>query len=658
MKSSSFAVIFYPFRLSQQAISADGQLPFILPFPNQDIPMKRISRLLSCSILAIWLGLYSPVVQAQDVITIDYKTQRFIGDVSQLDRGKYFTFHGFFGANSTDPDLIHFRSTYNLSTDYSGSRRFWSPMHKVDNDLSGKLPKIKDQYDGVRAVDGTIATGKLNSLMHDPDLDYAEVDISKRSKQVATYVAQNFKDEWDDVPTFYEPLNEPMVHANDFYPGKWNKAKTDQVIAKICAFHRDMGAAIHALPELSNMKIIGYASAYPSFEKNNFDLWKKRYKKFIEVAGPEMDGFSVHLYDGVGLNNSGGRRSGSNAEAIMDLIEAYSFEELGVVKPLAITEYGRLVKSQPGWKPGGKVSNYEPVENSQAVRSQIHMVMNFMERADNMMIAVPFSVAKSDPYKQKFSRAALWVKERDGSYKLTERRFFFEMWKDVQGKRVQIHSSNIDIQTQAFVNGNKLHVVLNNLNDATQTMDLKLVDVEGLQQVDIKRLKIFVDKVPSFTTSSSATAPSNISLEYGETAVLTYTFGTDVAFDKSIRSQKYYATSTLKPIAADTEISFTIKGVRKGAGTATLRVGVGRKLEANLQPTITVNGQPVNYSGDVIRGYDQNNRSSFFGTMEIPVDMSLLKKGANTITVKFPDDGGHVTSMILQVNTYGEAVVR
>ncbi|WNJ20430.1 T9SS type A sorting domain-containing protein [Pontibacter sp. G13] len=616
--------------------------------------MRRITFLFACALLCVGIFVHPRTAQAQGTVTIDHKTQRYIDGVSQLDRGKYINFHGFFGNGSTDSDLVSFRNTYNVASTNVGSRRFWSPLNKVDDDAAGTIPSVTDKYNGTRTVDGTVATGKLNSLMHDPNVDYSVTDISQRSLDVAAYIAQSFKDEWDDVPTFYEPLNEPMVHANEFYPQNANSTQTDIIITKICEFYRDMGSALHAVPELSNMQMIGYASAYPQFENNDFDLFTRRYKKYIDIAGADMDGFSLHLYDGVGLNNSGGRRSGSNAEAIMDLVEAYSFEELGVVKPLAITEYGRLVESQPGWVAGGSVSNYEAVENSQALRSQNHMVMSFMERAGNMMISIPFSVGKSNPYNDKFSRAALWIEQTNGSYALTERRYFFEMWKDVQGDRVSINSSNIDVQTQAFVNGNKLYVVLNNLNDATQTVSLNMVDQTGLQTVQTKRLKVFTNAVPQFTTSSSSSAPSSLSIAYGETVVLTYTFGSNVSFTNDINSQKYYATSTLKPITANTDVTFTINGVSKGSGsgTATLRVGVGRNLGANLAPTVKVNGQTVTYSGDVIRGYDQSNRSRFFGILEIPVDMSLLNSGTNTVKVQFPDGGGHVSSVILQVEAY------
>ncbi|WNJ20428.1 T9SS type A sorting domain-containing protein [Pontibacter sp. G13] len=620
--------------------------------------MKRLPHLMLILIMAVGAVSLPKTTSAQGTVTIAPKTQRFIGGVSRLDRSKYITFHGYFGANSTDPELVSFRNTYNLAAGYDGGRRAWSPLNKTDDDLAGTIPNVQDKYEGIRSVDGTVATGRADLLMHNPNIDYSTTDITQRIAVVTDYVARSFKDEWDDCPTFYEPFNEPMIKAPDFYPGGFNTAKNDIIITRICEFHREMGAAIHAYPELQNIQMIGYASAYPEFEKDDFTLWQKRYKKFIDIAGPEMDGFSIHLYDGVGVNNSGGRRSGSNMEALLDMIEAYSFEKLGVVKPIAVTEFGRLVESQPGWVEGGTVGNYEPVENSQAVRSQNHMVMSFMERAGNMSVAIPFSVGKTNPFNDKFSRASLWVEQPDGSYLLTQRRFYYEIWKDVAGDRVEVQSSNIDVQTQAFVSGEKLYLVLNNLNDSTQTVNLNLLTSSGLQEVHTKRLKIFVDQIPQLTESTDSIAPSNLTINYGETVVLTYTYDSPIEFDRSIQGQKYYANLTLKPISANTNVAFTIEDVETDtAGYAFLRVGVGRAHGLSLNPTVTINGQSVSYTGDIIKGYDQNTRTAFFGILEIPVDLGVLQTGANAVNIQFPDGGGHISSVSLQVRTYGEPVI-
>lgn len=610
--------------------------------------MNKQSLVVVVSLLCLVMC-HPTLLLAQGTISIDHKTQRFIGDVSALDRSKYLTGHLLF--NSPDADFNAFKSAYNIDPGYIGSRQFWSPLGKVKN---GNIPtNVPNKFNGVRVVTkGLVGTGRAGVLMHDETVDYSTVDVSAFSKQLAAYAAQSYKDEWSPMQEFIEPFNEPMVHARDFYPENFNKEKNDSIITHICLFHRDLGQAIHAVPELANLKMMGYASAFPEFEQNGFDLWNRRYKKFIDLAGADVDVFSVHLYDGSGINNTGGRRSGSNAEAILDIIEAYSFIALDTVKPIAVTEYGRLVLSQPGW-PGSGISNYEPVENSQAVRSQIHMVMNFMERGDLMATTIPFSVGKSDPLTDKFSRAALFIEQSDGSYELTERKLFYEIWKDVKGDRVLIHSTNIDVQTQAFVDGNNVYVVLNNLNDATQTVSLDLLSQEGLQEVGVKRVKIYTDKIPALTEETLNTAPASISLEYGETAVLTYQFDAPITFENEVRSHKYYATTYLAPIVANTTASFTFEDVDLGAsnGFATLRLGIGRELGKSVMPTIRINDQVVNITRDIIRGYDQHNRNQFFGVLEIPIEIRFLSAGTNTVQVAFPDNGGHISSAILQVQT-------
>lgn len=607
--------------------------------------MKR-NLLSEVFLLIIGLLSLNNVIYAQGEITVDYKTQRFVENESTFDRSKYIQAHFWFGDDS-DQDFVDFKTQYNLDTDYVGSRRFWSPLGTVKN---GIIPTVKDNYDGVRSVVPSIATGKPKSLFHDETVDYSVTDISTFSKDVADFTAQSFKDEWSPVPTIFEPFNEPMVHADEFYPGNATQTKTDAVITKMCEFLKDVGQSVHAVPELANMKVAGYASAWPEFENGDFSNWDTRYKKFIDIAGADMDILSVHLYDGTGLNNSGGRRSGSNSEAILDMIEAYSYITLGEVKPIAITEYGRLVANQPNWTSSNGESNYEPVENAQAVRSQLHMVMNFIERGGKMVTAIPFSTGKNEPTAE-YSKAGLWTKNASDEWELTPRKYFFEIWKNVKGRRVSIESSNIDVQAQAFANGKQIYVVLNNLNDNTQTVDLNVLDLTGVDYVNVKRLKTFVDKVPEFTSVNESTAPANISLDYGETVVLTYHLNTSIPTDYQEYSTKYYASKYLQPIAANTDNVFTFDNVELGSGrgATVLRIGIGRDQGANLTPTVIVNGTTIDTSGDLIRGYDQNNRTRFFGLLEIPVDTQYLKEGTNTVKVKFSDAGGHISSAILQV---------
>ncbi|MEM6757740.1 MAG: hypothetical protein AAF586_11280, partial [Planctomycetota bacterium] len=45
-------------------------------------------------------------------------------------------------------------------------------------------------------------------------------------------------------------------------------------------------------------------------------------------------------------------------------------------------------------------------------------------------------------------------------------------------------------------------------------------------------------------------------------------------------------------------------------------------------------------------GYDQANRSDFFGTITIPLPAEVLEP-TTTVSVTFPDDGGRVSTMVL-----------
>lgn len=582
---------------------------------------------------------------SQGTVTVDPNIKRYVGDISKFQREKYFNVHGRF--KKEDDDLNSFISRYKLDSDFKGSRSFYNPIVKVKK---GVFPKIRTKHKGVRKVKNWVDSGKLQRFFYEEDkVDYSVIDLSDYSKKMAQYVADAYAKQEDIVPKYFEPFNEPMVHAHEFYPkkkGKYNREKIDVIANKICQYHLDVAKSIHEIPELRNMNVIGFASAFPEFESKNFSLWNSRYKKFIDIAGEELDGFSIHLYDGRGhVNNAGGRRSGSNTEAILDLIEAYSYKALNKVKPVSITEYGRLVSNQPGF-PG--VSNYEPIENSQAVRSQIHMLMNFIERGNDIGITIPFSTGKNKP-EFKYSKAGLWTTNGSEIWELTPRKYFFEIWKDVKGDRVYFNSSNVDVQTQAFVDGKKLYVVLNSLNDDLQKVDLNILNLKNIKKLEVKRLNIFKDKVPELATKKLKKAPSNIEIAYGETIVLTYVFKEKVEFNNSIYAKKYYTKKYMQPIKANSAIEFEFENVKTGKGHAVLRLGVGRDNKASLLPIIKINGKQVDVTGDLIRGYNQHNRRQFFGTLEIPFDISLLKNGKNKVEASFKDNGGHISSTILSL---------
>ncbi len=604
---------------------------------------------------------------AKATVTVDPTTQRYFGDESTFDRAKFVRFHDL--KMEADAEYDKLKRDYNFPSDYIGGRRFYYPIAKCKG---GNVPATtKRQYEGVRDVYDYVATASPGSLFYDKTLNYAEVDFMPYIKSVSKYVAAALRDEWEYVPKYLEPFNEPMVHAPDFcksVKGAEKKSAIAAVQTYVCHYHNELAKAVKSTPELKNVKMMGYGSAFPEFEANNFGLWDVRFRQFIDIVGDNIDILTFHLYDGSGINNQGGRRSGSNLEAIMDMLQTYSFIRCGAPKQMAITEYGRLVPNRPEWEqqsgakgnahaeggPRQKVteSNYDPVTNSQAVRSQLHMVTAFMNRQNELEYTIPFTIGKA-PLTAMYCKSSLWVKQPDGSYEYSNRRFFFEMLKDLQGDNIDVTSSNIDIQTLALADGKELHLMLNNLYDTPCEVALDIAPVANeITSVSIKTLKVFADKEPLCEEKRYKSAPKSISLDYGETAIVTYTYKKSLKYNNMIVRNKYFSKDYLQKIAVGGVNTFKFESLPNvKSGRVILRLGVNREHTLPIEPKqLKVNGVVVKIEGDVVKGYAQESRKQFFGSLEIPVDVALLKEGANVVEVSYGESGGFVTTAILQVD--------
>nr|AAK62852.1 MS130, putative beta-agarase [Microscilla sp. PRE1] len=400
------------------------------------------------------------------------------------------------------------------------------------------------------------------------------------------------------------------------------------------------------------MKVIGYSSAWPSLELWNFQHWNSRMKMFMDVTGEPMDGFATHFYDGINIAGQDTKRSGSNSEAILDMIEAYSYIKWGEVKPHAITEYGGIEKGYP--------AEYSDVKSIQSVRSMNRLMMNLMEREDDLMISIPFIGDKAlwhltaannyQPYGSVlFIPTNLGEPHPDG-WEYSARILFFDLWKGVKGKRLHLNSTNPDVQVQAFLDETKIYVVLNNLSEKTINSDLSFKNVGENYGADKRSLMVYPDQDTEYVEEHISTLPESVSLRAGETIVYVITTKEVADFDNSITRKKYYSTNYLEPIKANKAIEFSYNGVETGTGYAKLRMSTGRKHNVSKQPTVIVNGKDVSVPANW-KGYDQANREDFFGMIEIPVPMSYITENTS-VKVTFPDNGGHVASMILETEKF------
>lgn len=584
-------------------------------------------------ILILQVSIYKLKAQ-ETIVQIDLNCERFLGDISQLDRTKYFSIHD----SGTDTEQAALRNDYNVT----GGRQFWGPFARAKQ-LTGQVgvyPADKAGNNNLREVQkGFVSTH------HPRDAFVDGIDVIKAGDWAAEYFLDYVNN--GDAQEFIEVMNEPFVHADDFYDG-WNVAENNRIKLQMAQMYNEVGKRIHDTPALDNLKVIGYSSAWPSMELNDFGHWNENMKMFMDTAGENMFGFSTHLYDGINVTGQDTKRSGSNSEAILDLIENYSYVKWGIIKPHAITEYGAIEK--------GYGDNYSDIASAQTLISINHILFNLLDRQDNLVNSIPFITGKAtwhinaannyQPY-----QAVLWKPTNIGAptpagWEYTPRINFYELWKEVKGKRVLNKSNNPDVQTQAFVNGNKMFLALNNLDEVEQTVNLTMLSsLSDLVDVRIKALKIYTNALPEMTDVTTTEAPNDIVLIKDETVVLEYTFSNPVAFDNAIRTKRYYAVNHLQPINANSPIPYSFNNVSLGGGYASLRMSIGRKHNVSKKPIIKINDKIIEVP-DNWKGYDQANRDDFFGMIEIPFSSLLLKEN-NTVTVEFPDNGGRISSLIL-----------
>ncbi|GAB3649833.1 hypothetical protein GCM10028791_16110 [Echinicola sediminis] len=575
----------------------------------------------------------------QSLVEFDPTCQRFINEVTTLDRSKYFTIH----SSGYDAEHTALYEQYNVGQ----GRGFWAAFSAAKQ-KTGKVaeyPAFKTGDNSLRPVSRKIGTEHPYNTFVDG------MDTEKAADWAVNYFTHWVSEQ--ERPEFFEVMNEPFVHAKDFYEGGWNNDENIRIKRQMAKLYGKVGEKFDQSPALANMKVIGYSSAWPSLELQDFGHWEENMKMFMDVAGAHMDAFATHLYDGVNVEGQDNKRSGSNSEAILDLIENYSYIKWNTVKPHAISEYGAIEK--------GYGENYSDLASVQTVRSINHILFGLLEREDLMEISIPFITGKAlwhineannyQPY-----QAVLWKPTNIGeptpaAWEYTPRITFYELWKNVKGERIWIKSDNPDVQAQAFLDGNMLYLAFNNLDEQSQGFQLEGYDVPDVSQITVKRLKIYPDKAHEMIIEQWDDLPPSLSLVAGETVVLEVNLKEIPSLENTVVSKKYYPENYLEPILANTPISYSFDGVeKKPDGYAVLRMSIGRKHDKSKQPTVKVNDKIVQVP-DNWKGYDQSNRDDFFGMIEIPVPYAFLQ-AQNQVEVTFPDSQGHISSMILQVHGF------
>ena len=461
------------------------------------------------------------------------------------------------------------------------------------------------------------------------------------------YISEFHGKNGQQIPAWVEIINEPAYESlggpNDY----------SNSIEEIAIFHNEAATAIRK--QTPNVKIGGYTTAFPNFEMGNFQRWHNRWKLFMDLAGNQMDFWSIHLYDFPSIHNGKKElRSGSNMEATLDMLDHYSLLSFDEAKPIIVSEYGAQMHdyAKEQWSP------YRDWLHLKASNAQL---MSFLERPNSIASAINFIIVKAEwgykngiPYNHRLMRKENEPHSYTGKWVYTDMVKFYKLWQNVKGKRIRTTSKDPDIQIDAYTEGSKAYVILNNLNFEDTRINLNIIDTYNTTIINLNKKHLTLqNNRPILLDEDIDTDTNMLTLGAESTIVLEYTFSKKLILDEESKETKYYATTYLNDIIANQIISFDVNGLElNDFGEAFLRVGMGRDHGKNLQPVINFNGVNIEVPDDW-RGYDQADRSSFFGVLEIPVPFDLLQNN-NQIEISFPDSGGKVSSLSVQLFNFSE----
>ncbi|WP_010181953.1 carbohydrate-binding protein [Aquimarina agarilytica] len=610
--------------------------------------------------LAVTTGLKA---QNPKKVTIDLENKRFIGNISNLDRTRYFNMHESYFSNEFNSNNISKEILDNL--DVGRARAASGPGRKTirKNGKVSSYPNASVGKTGGQSIRNAwmnrVGIAEFNKrktsdviLVDAPkEIFLPNGDYKKAAKFAENYIKSAFN---GVIPKYYEIMNEPFVHARDF--GK----NTSQVVAQMSELHKAMADHLHkVLPETL---VGGYSSAFPQMEAGNpmFRHWNVNQKKFMDITNNSMDFYATHIYDGANIVGSDQRRQGSNMEAILDLIEAYSQDKFGEVKPHLISEFGRTERP---WirNSQGVVSPYTESRDGEIIQSINAMLMQLFEKPDRLLKAVPFIVSKSNWFYDVNNNPnnhpypwALLPRLKNGNYTYTHLRKFYELWKDVTGHRVIAETNDPDILAQVFVDKSKAYVAIHNMDGANRSIQLDFLQNTNVSSVTTRSFFTDNNGIPKLNITKANSLPNKISVRKDGTTLLVLNLNKAPNSKYTTRENVYYPTrnknksNVLRTIKANEEYTYRFDNILtdNGKGISKLRVSFGRENKASKKPKVVINGTLIETPQDW-KGDDQKERDRWFGMVEIPFKSALLTKNKNTIKVSFPDGGGNISSVVL-----------
>ena len=208
----------------------------------------------------------------------------------------------------------------------------------------------------------------------------------------------------------------------------------------------------------------------------------------------------------------------------------------------------------------------------------------FLDRPDRIINATPFIAPQwwtgSSPTEPAGASNVFWDKNADGTWTETIAAGFYRMLNDLQGQYVDVDSAVDEIQIAGFRDGNKLHIVLNNLSDSAQLVNLSTI-LGGATVTQATLDRVFWNGTTGEYQDDINVIGNwqNLALTGEEAVKLSLTMGGGIgAYSLATDRDTYYGDDTQTPIslAGATSKAINIDADIEDATSATVRVAISR----------------------------------------------------------------------------------
>ena len=443
------------------------------------------------------------------------------------------------------------------------------------------------------------------------------------------------------LPKYIEVMNEPDALAFN------NKLSWDDIVENHIAVAKRLDK------EFPGIMVGGPCLAYPEFSKRDFIIWNKGMKYFIENAGAEMDFLATHCYDFYISDGAGRIYSGGRDEANLDLIENHMYNVLGEVKDIVISEYGGYAKgagNAPNMNAADGAGITVPtdppsLQNWYMLDAVCSKLMSFMERPDRIVKSIPFILGYTswNP-----SYYAAMIRKEDGIYTENHLTKFYRFWRNVRGERILASNIDPDIQVIGFLDGKKAYLCLNNLSGKRKDLSLEW-RTGGVRAVKVNVSRLYYESEPILVTEGNMIGKS-LHMSGHEKVIVELELNREPKTKSSVNEVWYYGNRTVVPVSGGVSEEFTVvTNTEKTAKYAELRLGLSRPHSKELFPEVTINGTIIEIPAG-IAGNDQKEFDEYFGIKAVTIPLHLLdnESGINKVTVRYPDYGGYISTVIIK----------